>query len=175
MAGRPLVSSPSRRPARPAPPELPGVVWMRAALREAEKGAAAGEIPVGAVVVSPEGKILARAHNRPVTANDPTAHAEILALRGAARRTGNYRLTGCRLVVTLEPCPMCAGAAVVARVAEIIYGAPDPKGGAVSTLYRIASDPRLNHRAIVTPGVLAEECAGLLTSFFRSRRSAPRA
>jgi tRNA(adenine34) deaminase len=147
---------------------------MRAALREAEKGAVAGEVPVGAVVVSPEGKILARAHNRPVTANDPTAHAEILALRSAARKAGNYRLPGCRLVVTLEPCPMCAGAAVVARVAEIVYGASDPKTGAVSTLYRIASDTRLNHRAIVTSGVLAEECAALLTSFFRSRRPALR-
>lgn len=147
---------------------------MRAALREAEKGAAAGEVPVGAVVVSPEGEILARAHNRPVIANDPTAHAEILALRGAARKAGNYRLTGCRLVVTLEPCPMCAGAAVAARMAEIVYGATDPKAGAVSTLYRIASDTRLNHRAIVTPGVLAQECAALLTSFFHSRRSVPR-
>jgi tRNA(adenine34) deaminase len=148
----------------------PRDVWMRAALREAEKGADEGEVPIGAVVVSPEGNILARAHNRSVTANDPTAHAEILALRRAARKIGNYRLTGCRLVVTLEPCPMCAGAAVLARVAEIIYGAPDPKGGAVSTLYRIASDVRLNHRAIVTPGVLAGESAALLTSFFRSRR-----
>ena len=147
---------------------------MRAAIREAEKGAAAGEVPIGAVVVSPEGKILARAHNRPVTSCDPTAHAEILALRGAARKVGNYRLTGCRLVVTIEPCPMCAGAAVAARVARIIYGAPDPKGSAVSTLYRIASDPRLNHRAIVISGVLAEECAALLASFFRSRRPAPR-
>jgi tRNA(adenine34) deaminase len=147
---------------------------MRAAIREAEKGAVAGEVPVGAVVVSPEGEILARAHNRPVTSNDPTAHAEILALRAAARKVGNYRLTGCRLVVTIEPCPMCAGAAVAARVAGIVYGAPDPKGGAVSTLYRIASDKRLNHRAAITPGILAEECAALLTSFFRSRRSAPR-
>ena len=147
---------------------------MRAAIREAEKGAAAGEVPVGAVVVSPEGKILARAHNRPVTSNDPTAHAEILALRAAARKVGNYRLTGCRLVVTIEPCPMCAGAAVAARVAAIVYGAPDPKAGAVSTLYRIASDSRLNHRAIVISGVLAGECAALLTSFFRPRRTAPR-
>lgn len=147
---------------------------MRAALREAEKGAAAGEVPVGAVVVSPEGKILGRAHNRPVAANDPTAHAEVLALRSAARKAGNYRLTGCRLVVTLEPCPMCAGAAVAARVAEIVYGASDPKAGAVSTLYRIASDTRLNHRAIVTPGVLAGECSALLTAFFRSRRAALR-
>jgi tRNA(adenine34) deaminase len=143
---------------------------MRAALQEAEKAAAAGEVPVGAVVVSPEGKILARAHNRPVGAKDPTAHAEILALRQAARKVGNYRLAGCRLVVTLEPCPMCAGAAVAARVAEIVYGAEDPKGGAVSTLYRIASDPRLNHRASVIPGVLAKECSALLRSFFRVRR-----
>lgn len=147
---------------------------MRAAIREAEKGAAAGEVPVGAVVVSPEGKILSRAHNRPVSSNDPTAHAEILALRAAARKAGNYRLVGCRLVVTVEPCPMCAGAAVAARVSGIVYGAPDPKGGAVSTLYRIASDPRLNHRADVTPGVLADECAALLTAFFRSRRASPR-
>jgi tRNA(adenine34) deaminase len=143
---------------------------MRAALLEAEKGAAAGEVPVGAVVVSPEGKILARAYNRPVLAKDPTAHAEILALRQAARKVGNYRLAGCRLVVTLEPCPMCAGAAVAARVAEIVYGAEDPKGGAVSTLYRIASDPRLNHRASVVPGILKEECSALLRSFFRARR-----
>ena len=143
---------------------------MRAALQEAEKGAEAGEVPVGAVVVSREGRILARAHNRPVGAKDPTAHAEILALRQAARKVGNYRLAGCRLVVTLEPCPMCAGAAVAARVAEIVYGAEDPKGGAVSTLYRIASDPRLNHRASVIPGVLAQECSALLRSFFRVRR-----
>jgi tRNA(adenine34) deaminase len=143
---------------------------MRAALLEAEKGAAAGEVPVGAVVVSPEGKILARAYNRPVLAKDPTAHAEILALRQAARKVGNYRLAGCRLVVTLEPCPMCAGAAVAARVAEIVYGAEDPKGGAVSTLYRIASDPRLNHRASVVPGILKKECSALLRSFFRARR-----
>ena len=143
---------------------------MRAALEEASKAAAAGEVPVGAVVVSPEGKILSRARNRSVGAGDPTAHAEVLALRAAARKLGNYRLTGCRLVVTLEPCPMCAGAAVTARVGEIVYGAEDPKAGAVSTLYRIASDPRLNHRAAIVPGVLAKECAGLLTAFFRERR-----
>jgi len=143
---------------------------MRAALEEAEKAAAEGEVPVGAVVVSPEGKILARAHNRPVAAKDPTAHAEILALRQAARKAGNYRLPGCRLVVTLEPCPMCAGAAVAARVSEIVYGAEDPKAGAVSTLYRIASDPRLNHRATVIPGVLAKDCSALMKAFFRTRR-----
>ena len=143
---------------------------MRAALREAEKAAEEGEVPIGAVVVAPSGEILARAHNRPVSANDPTAHAEILALRKAARKLSNYRLPGCRLVVTLEPCPMCAGAAVSARISEIIFGAADPKAGAVHTLFRITSDERLNHRAMVIPGVLGTECAALLTAFFRSRR-----
>ncbi len=144
--------------------------WMRAALDEAAKASAAGEVPVGAVVVGPEGTIVARAHNRPISSNDPTAHAEILALRKAAAKLSNYRLTGCRLVVTLEPCVMCAGAAVHARVAEIIYGAADPKSGGVRSLYRIASDDRLNHRPDVISGVLAAECAGLLTAFFESRR-----
>ncbi len=144
--------------------------WMRAALEEAAKAAASGEVPVGAVVAGPDGAIVSRAHNQPVSANDPTAHAEILALRKAARKLSNYRLTGCRLVVTLEPCVMCAGAAVHARLAEIIYGAADPKGGAVRSLYRIASDDRLNHRTEVVSGVLAEECAALLTAFFKSRR-----
>lgn len=143
---------------------------MRAALGEAEKAAAAGEVPVGAVVVGPSGEILARAHNRTVSDNDPTAHAEILALRKAARKVANYRLAGCRLVATLEPCPMCAGAAVQARVAEIVFGAADPKAGAVMTLFRIPSDERLNHRSLVIPGVLAAECAALLTAFFRPRR-----
>lgn len=143
---------------------------MRAALAEAAKAAAAGEVPVGAVVAGPDGAILARAHNRPISANDPTAHAEILALRKAAGKLSNYRLTGCRLVVTLEPCVMCAGAAVHARVAEIVYGAADPKSGGVRSLYRIASDDRLNHRPDVVPGVLAKECAELLTAFFNSRR-----
>lgn len=143
---------------------------MRAALKEAEKAAAAGEVPVGAVVVDPAGRILSRAHNQTVSDNDPTAHAEILALRKAARKAENYRLNGCRLVVTLEPCPMCAGAAVHARVAEILYGAADPKAGAVRSLYRIATDERLNHRASVISGILAEECAALLTEFFRPKR-----
>ncbi|MEW6719754.1 MAG: nucleoside deaminase, partial [Thermodesulfobacteriota bacterium] len=119
---------------------IPREEWMRAALAEARKCAESGEVPVGAVVVSPEGAILSRGRNSPIGSNDPTAHAEILALRAAARKVGNYRLTGCRLVVTLEPCPMCAGAAVAARVSEIVFGAEDPKSGAVATLYRIASD-----------------------------------
>ena len=143
---------------------------MRAALVEAEKAAEEGEVPVGAVVVGPAGEILARAHNRPVSGKDPTAHAEILALRKAAKKLSNYRLTGCRLVVTLEPCPMCAGAAVAARVSEIIFGAADPRAGAVHTLFRIASDERLNHRALVIPGVLGKESVALLTAFFRPRR-----
>lgn len=144
--------------------------WMRVALAEAEKAAAEGDVPVGAVVVGPSGEIVARARNRVVAANDPTAHAEILALRKAAKKIGNYRLSGCRLAVTLEPCPMCAGAAVNARVQEILFGAVDPKAGAVLTLFRIPSDERLNHRALVIPGVLAKESAALLTAFFRRRR-----
>ncbi len=148
----------------------PRETWMRAALHEARKAAASGEVPVGAVVVSPEGMILSRAYNRPVSSCDPTAHAEILALRKAAKKTGNYRLSGCRLVVTIEPCPMCAGASIHARVAEILYGADDPKTGAVRTLYRLASDSRLNHRAAVISGILADECAELLKDFFQTRR-----
>lgn len=144
--------------------------WMQAALREAEKAAQEGEVPIGAVVAAPSGEILSRAHNRLVSTNDPTAHAEILALRSAARKLANYRLAGCHLVATLEPCVMCAGAAVNARVAEIIFGAADPKGGAVHSLFRIAADERLNHRAMVIPGVLGKECAALLNAFFRSRR-----
>lgn len=143
---------------------------MRVALAEAEKAAAAGEVPVGAVVIGPSGEILSRERNRMVASNDPTAHAEILALRKAGKKLGNCRLSGCRLVSTLEPCPMCAGAAVHARVKEILFGAVDPKAGAVLTLFRIPSDERLNHRALVIPGVLAKESAALLTAFFRRRR-----
>ncbi len=143
---------------------------MKAALSEASRAAASGDVPVGAIVVGPSGEILSRDHNRSVSANDPTAHAEILALRKAAKKIGNYRLAGCRLVATIEPCPMCAGAAVHARVSEILYGADDPKAGGVRSLYRIASDPRLNHRITVISGILVEECTALLTEFFRSRR-----
>jgi tRNA(adenine34) deaminase len=144
--------------------------WMRIALREARKAAAAGEVPVGAAVVGPSGEVIARGYNRPVSSGDPTAHAEIVALRRAARKLGNYRLTGCRLVVTLEPCAMCAGAAVHARLAEIVFGAADPKGGAVRSLYEIASDGRLNHRARIVPDVLSGECGALLKEFFKVRR-----
>lgn len=145
---------------------------MRAAMAQAARGAEAGEVPVGAVVVGPDGRILSRAFNRPVSSGDPTAHAEILALRKAAKRMGNYRLGGCTLVVTLEPCPMCAGAAVHARIAEIVYGATDPKTGAVRSLYELADDPRLNHACALVPGVLADECASALKEFFRAKRRA---
>ncbi len=144
---------------------------MRAALREARKAGLAGEVPVGAVIVGPGGEILARASNRSVSSSDPAGHAEILALRKAARKIGNYRLPGCRLVVTLEPCPMCAGAAWSARIDRLVFGATDPKAGAAGTLYNFAADPRLNHEIPITSGVRAQECADLLTTFFRSRRS----
>ena len=143
---------------------------MTLALEDARDAADGGDVPVGAVVARGE-QVLGRAGNARERTQDPTAHAEILALRAAARKLGNYRLTGCRLVVTLEPCPMCAGAAVSARVAEIVFGAEDPKSGAVATLYRIASDSRLNHRAEIVPGVLADECSALLKKFFRGRRA----
>ena len=142
---------------------------MRMALDAAEQAAADGEVPVGAVVARGD-EVLAVAGNRREQDHDPTAHAELLALREASRKLGTWRLQGCTLIATLEPCPMCAGAAVLARVERILYGCPDPKAGAVDTLYRIATDARLNHRAEVRGGVLADEAARLLEDFFRSRR-----
>lgn len=144
--------------------------YMLLALREAARGARAGEVPVGAVLVGADGAVLARGHNRPIAGNDPTAHAEIIVLRRAARRLGNYRLPGTTLYVTVEPCPMCAGALVWARVRRVVFGAADPKAGAVRTLYRLLEDQRLNHRVEVVEGVLVEECRELLQSFFRKRR-----
>ena len=143
---------------------------MREALFEARRGALAGEVPVGAVVVV-EGSVVARAHNRPIGNVDPTAHAEVLALREAARAMGNYRLTGATLYVTLEPCAMCCGAALNARIARLVYGATDPKAGAVESLYRLLDDPRWNHRITVERGALASECAAELKTFFESRRA----
>ena len=143
---------------------------MRLALAEAAKAAAAGEVPVGAVLVSATGEILAREHNQPVSRNDPTAHAEILVLRKAALKAGNYRLPGCTLYVTLEPCIMCMGALLHARVARLVFGAPDPKGGAAESLYRIAADARLNHRIETVSGVRLAECRAILQDFFRARR-----
>lgn len=142
---------------------------MQEALVEARRGALAGEVPIGAVVVI-DGRIVSRAHNAPIGSSDPTAHAEVLALRGAARAVGNYRLTGATLYVTLEPCPMCCGAALQARIADLVYGASDPKAGAVESLHRLLDDPRWNHRVTVRRGVLAAECGQLLREFFETRR-----
>jgi tRNA(adenine34) deaminase len=142
---------------------------MRKALDEARRGLAEGEVPVGAVVVV-GGEIVGSAHNRPVALADPTAHAEVLALRAAGLETGNYRLTGATLYATVEPCTMCCGAALHARVGRVVYGAADPKAGAVVSLYRLLDDARLNHRATVAGGVLADESAALLRQFFESRR-----
>jgi tRNA(Arg) A34 adenosine deaminase TadA len=142
---------------------------MREALAEAERGRAAGEVPVGAVVVI-DGAIVGRAHNAPIALSDPTAHAEVLALREAARGAGNYRLPGATLYVTLEPCAMCCGAALQARVARVVYGARDPKAGEVESLHRLLDDVRLNHRVDAVGGVLAKESAALLRAFFDTRR-----
>jgi len=144
--------------------------FMKEALQEAIKGSDEGEVPVGAVIVDPAGSIVARAHNQPISLNDPCAHAEILALRQAGIFYKNYRIEGATLVVTVEPCLMCIGAAMHARVARLVFGAPDPKSGAVGSLYNVPEDLRLNHRMEVVPGVLAEECRRLLQGFFRMRR-----
>ena len=143
---------------------------MAAALREAVLAAEEDEVPVGAVVVK-DGHVIGRGHNRREALNDPTAHAEMLALTAAAEAVGSWRLDGATMYVTLEPCPMCAGALVNARVARLVYGAIDPKAGACGTLYDIPRDSRLNHRMEVTAGVRAEECGEILTSYFRAKRS----
>jgi tRNA(adenine34) deaminase len=144
---------------------------MREAIALAEQARAIDEVPIGCVVFDQlTGQIIGRGFNRRETNHDPTAHAEILALREAAQRRGHWRLTDCTLAVTLEPCPMCAGAIVNARVPRLLYGADDPKAGAVKTLFTICEDSRLNHRVDVTVGVLARECAGLLQDFFKKQR-----
>lgn len=142
---------------------------MRDALQEARSAAARGEVPVGALVVL-DGKIISRAGNRTIGDCDPSAHAEMIALREAARAIGNYRLLGASLYVTIEPCPMCAGAMIQARVARLIYGADDPKAGAVRSCFSILDSAQLNHRVEVTSGVLAPEAVALLQEFFASRR-----
>jgi tRNA(adenine34) deaminase len=146
---------------------------MRAALTEALAAGEAGDVPVGAVVVDASGTIVGRGRNRREQNQDPTAHAEVEALRDAARVRGAWRLEGLTVYVTLEPCPMCAGALVNARVARVVYGCADPKAGAVDTLFSIGRDARLNHRYAVLGGVLADECAGLLRAFFAARRGRP--
>lgn len=143
--------------------------FMGEALVEARRGGAVGEVPVGAVVVM-DGLVVGRAHNAPIALADPTAHAEVLALRAAAEKRGNYRLAGATLYATIEPCAMCCGAALQARIARVVYGARDPKAGAVESLYRLLDDARLNHRAMATGGVMADEAARLLSAFFETRR-----
>jgi tRNA(adenine34) deaminase len=144
--------------------------WMRVALGEARAAPGHGDVPVGAVVVGPHGALLGLGRNRREEAADPTAHAELEAMRAAARQLGSWRLDGCTLVVTLEPCAMCAGAAAQARVARLVFGADDPKAGAVTSLWDLVRDPRLPHRVEVRRGVLAAESADLLRAFFHSRR-----
>ncbi len=144
--------------------------FMKLALSEARAAADAGEVPVGAVIVSGEGEILAWARNRTIELCDPTAHAEILALRQAARTAENYRLTGTVCYCTIEPCPMCAGALVHARVARLVYGTADARWGAAGSLCDLCTDDRLNHRIEVAPGVMAEECRELIRNFFQARR-----
>jgi tRNA(adenine34) deaminase len=145
--------------------------WMRVALEEADAAAGQGEVPVGCVLVDPDGRALGRGHNARESLADPTAHAEMIAIREASARALSWRLDGATAYVTLEPCPMCAGALVHARVARVVYGCADPKGGAVTTMFGIGRDARLNHRFEVTEGVLGDECADRLRRFFAALRA----
>ena len=143
---------------------------MASALQEARRAAASGEVPIGAACFDPDGILLAAAGNAPVSACDPSAHAEMLCLRAAAAKLGNYRLDGCSLFVTVEPCPMCAGAIMNARLARLVFGAAEPKSGAAGSVVDLFADARLNHHTEVTGGVRAKECASLLGEFFQARR-----
>jgi tRNA(adenine34) deaminase len=153
----------------PMPTMDKDVAWMQMALELARRAAELGEVPVGALVTK-DGEILGQGHNRNLLDNDPTAHAEMVALRQAAARFGNHRLTGCEMVVTIEPCAMCAGAIVHARLARLVYGASDPKGGAVTSAIQVLNHPRLNHKVQVTPGVLNDRCSEILKNFFQAKR-----
>jgi tRNA(adenine34) deaminase len=144
---------------------------MQLALAQARLAGQLGDVPIGAVIVQGD-RVLAEAHNRRAIDRDPTAHAELLAIRQASIVLGDWRLTGCTLAVTLEPCCMCAGAIVLARIENLVYGATDPKAGAVDTLYQLCTDARLNHRAAVRSGVAGDQCGAMLTEFFRAQRSA---
>ena len=144
--------------------------YMRAALEQARQAGACDEVPVGAVVVL-DGEIVGRGFNQPLGRHDPTAHAEIMALRDAATRLGNYRLPGCALYVTLEPCVMCSGAIMHARIARVVYGARDPKTGVAGSVLDLFAEPRLNHHATIEGGLLADDCGRMLSSFFAARRS----
>src|SRR4029077_18919738 len=143
--------------------------WMELALEQARLAATAGEVPVGALVIK-DGEIIGRGHNRNLLDNDPTAHAEIVALRQAAIRLGNHRLSGCVMVATIEPCSMCAGALIHARISRLVYGASDPKAGAAGSVLQVLNHPSLNHQMEVTPGVLAAQCSEILQEFFRRKR-----
>ncbi|MCA9148902.1 MAG: tRNA adenosine(34) deaminase TadA [Planctomycetales bacterium] len=145
-------------------------VYMQMALAEAEQASASGEVPVGAVIVF-DGRVIASAHNQREQLHDPTAHAEMIAITQAAESLSSWRLEGCRLYVTLEPCPMCAGAIIQARIPEIVYGASDPKAGAVESMFSLLNDQRLNHQTSFRSGVLAEPCGQLLSDFFRRQRA----
>lgn len=145
---------------------------MRSALAEGERALDSADVPVGCVVLDPDGAIIGQGHNARERAGDPTAHAEVVAIRAAARQLGTWRLEGCTLVVTLEPCTMCAGAIVLARLRRLVFGAYDPKAGAVSSLWDVVRDRRLNHRPEVTGGVLEAECGALLRRFFADHREA---
>ncbi len=147
--------------------------FMRMAIHAAAEAQRAGEVPVGAVLVR-DGDVIAVGHNRPIIGHDPTAHAEIAALRAAAHKLGNYRLPGCTLYVTLEPCAMCAGAILHARLARVVYGASDPKTGACGSVLNLFAEPRLNHHTELQGGVLAEECGTMLSAFFAERRQQAR-
>lgn len=144
--------------------------WMRLALEQARRAADAGEVPVGAVIIK-DGEVIGTGYNRNITDHDPTGHAEIVAMRQAAGHLGNHRLPGCEMFVTIEPCAMCAGALVHARIARLVYGAADPKAGAVSSVMQVINHPSLNHQMEVTAGLLADECAAILKTFFQSRRA----
>jgi tRNA(adenine34) deaminase len=143
--------------------------WMEQALEQAALAAAGGEVPVGAIVIK-DGQIIGRGHNRNLLENDPTAHAEVVALRDAAARIGNHRLTGCVMFATIEPCAMCAGALVHARISRLVYGASDPKAGAAGSVLQVVNHPGLNHRMEITAGVLAGRCSEVLQRFFREKR-----
>jgi tRNA(adenine34) deaminase len=144
--------------------------YMQMAIEEALKAGQIEEVPVGAVLVDASGEVIARAHNETITRRDPSAHAELLAIRAACEKLGNYRLTDMRLYTTIEPCLMCMGAVIHARLGEVVYGARDPKWGAAGSLYDFSNDPRLNHRLRIVAGVEAQACAEMLKSFFAARR-----
>jgi tRNA(adenine34) deaminase len=144
--------------------------FMRLALQEAQAAQAEGEVPIGCVIVRGD-RVIASAHNQREQLHDPTAHAEMIAITQAAESLSNWRLEGCTLYVTLEPCPMCAGAIVLARIPQLVYGAADPKAGCIRSLYQLLEDPRLNHRAEIVPGVLQDQCGAILSEFFRRQRA----